>query len=265
MTPKDRLCVALDVPEMTAALRLAEELKDTVGLFKIGVELFVSEGPSAVRSVTRLGLKVFLDLKFHDIPNTAAGAARAATRLGVAMFNVHAAGGQDMIKAVVEATSDEAAKLGGSRPLVLAVTVLTSIDDTILENELCVRGPLTDVVKHMAELAKAAGADGVIASPQEVPIIRGACGRDFLIVTPGVRPLWAAAPGDQKRVTTPREAIALGADYIVVGRPILGAEDKVAAGMRIVEEMDGALCQQSSESPPHLSLETPPSGLVVSE
>src|SRR5229473_5862001 len=150
MNPKDRLCVALDVPAAPQALALAKKLKGTVGLFKIGLELFTSEGPSVVRAMRRLRLKVFLDLKFHDIPNTAAAAARAVTRLGVAMFNIHAAGGQEMMKAVVDATSDEAAKLGISQPLVLAVTVLTSIDEGVMKKDLRVREPLNGVVRHFA-------------------------------------------------------------------------------------------------------------------
>ncbi len=237
MNPKDRLCVALDVPAAPQALALAKKLKGTVGLFKIGLELFTSEGPSVVRAMRRLRLKVFLDLKFHDIPNTAAGAARAVTRLGVAMFNIHAAGGQEMMKAVVDATSDEAAKLGISQPLVLAVTVLTSIDEGVMKKDLRVREPLNGVVRHFAEIAKASGANGVIASPREIRLIRRTCGEDFVIIAPGVRPAWAAAKVDQRRVATPGDAIAAGADYIVVGRPIIAADDQLMASQRILNEI----------------------------
>lgn len=235
MTAKERLCVALDVADTAAALQLGRELKDFVGLFKIGLELFTSEGPEVVRAVAQLGLKIFLDLKFHDIPNTAAGAARAAARLGVAMFNVHAVGGKHMIRAAVDAAAEEAAKAGMERPRVLAVTILTSVDEATL-NELRMRGSLTEAVRHFAVLAQAAGADGVIASPQETELIRSACGPNFLIVTPGVRPAGTGA-GDQKRTTTPREAVLAGSDYIVVGRPITVAKDRREACRQIVAEM----------------------------
>jgi orotidine-5'-phosphate decarboxylase len=185
------------------------------------------------------GGQVFLDLKFHDIPNTVAGAARSAVRLNVAMFNVHAAGGKEMVRVAVSAAEEEAAKLGSKRPLVLAITVLTSIDNEILDKELLVKFPMKDAVLHFAEIAKAAGADGVVASPHEVSLLRNACGPEFLIVTPGIRPAWAAA-GDQKRITTPADAIRMGSDYVVVGRPILSAQSPVEAATAILEEIQDA-------------------------
>ena len=241
MAPRDRLCVALDLSDSAAAAQLAQELSQVVGFVKIGLELFTAGGPAAVKSVSSAGLKIFLDLKFHDIPNTVAGAARAATRLGVAMFNVHATGGTEMIRSAVKASTEEAAALRAPRPLVLAVTVSTSINDSILVDELRMSGSVKKTVEHLAVLSKAAGADGVVASPQETPVVRAACGSDFLIVTPGVRPTWAAALGDQQRVTTPAEAIRLGADYIVVGRPILEAGDRIAACGRIIAEVAGKI------------------------
>jgi orotidine-5'-phosphate decarboxylase len=237
MAEAKRLCVALDVSDGVKALSIAEKLKATGVSFKVGLELFTSTGPQVVADLVQRQLHVFLDLKFHDIPNTAAGAARSAARHGVAMFNVHASGGREMIAEAVRASREEAEKLQRTKPMVLAVTVLTSINDRILAEELLTRVVVKDAVRHFADLAKSAGADGVVASAQETALIRSACGPDFLIVTPGIRPSWAAMSGDQKRVTTPREAVDLGADYVVVGRPILQATDMVEACKRTLGEM----------------------------
>jgi orotidine-5'-phosphate decarboxylase len=234
---KDRLCVALDVDSLTEAKKIVKRLKDYVGVFKIGFQLFTKEGPKAVEAIKKLGGNVFLDLKFHDIPNTVAGAARMATRLGVTMFNIHAAGGSAMMCAAVDAAGDEAVKLGVERPIILAVTVLTSINDEIIKDELCVKNNVKKQVVHLAKLAQAAKLSGVVASPKEIVAIRDECGDNFLILTPGIRPAWSAGKDDQKRITTPADAVSMGANYIVVGRPILKADKPEEAAMKILQEI----------------------------
>lgn len=236
-TGKDKICVALDVNSGNQALAHAKALKGHVGMFKIGLELFVSEGPSIVQEFAGFNLPVFLDLKFHDIPNTAEGAVRAATRLGVAMLNIHAAGGSEMIKIASDAANDEADKLGIKPPVLLAVTVLTSLDGGNLKNDLLINASVADTVKHYALVAQENGAGGVVASPKEIELIREACGDDFKIVTPGVRPA-SGDLGDQKRVTIPVDAVRMGADYLVIGRPILAADDPVNAATIIAKEID---------------------------
>lgn len=234
----DKLLVALDVSTADKALELANALAGVVGGFKIGLELFTAVGPSLIVDIRKLGGKVFLDLKLHDIPNTVAGASRCITRLGVDMFNVHADGGVAMMRASMEAAKDEAEKNGIRRPKVIAVTVLTSLDRTDMERSLGASLDPSDVVKRRASMAMGAGLDGVVASAKEVPIIRQECGQDFLIVTPGIRPAWSDSD-DQKRITTPHDAIELGASYLVVGRPICHARSPVEAACRIVKEMTG--------------------------
>lgn len=236
MTPAERLIVALDVPGREEARHLVRILRPAGVRFKIGLELFTATGPALVQELSEQGTGVFLDLKFHDIPNTAAGAARAAARLGVWMFNVHAAGGAEMMRRAREAALEGAAAAGRPRPLVVAVTVLTSLDARALRDEvgLC-RDPAAQVA-FWAERARAAGLDGVVCSPQEVAVVKAACGAEFLAVTPGVRPAGAAS-GDQRRVATPAGAVAAGADYLVVGRPVTADPDPPAAARRIVEEM----------------------------
>ncbi|MGE5371846.1 MAG: orotidine-5'-phosphate decarboxylase [Solirubrobacterales bacterium] len=238
LQPKERLIIALDVDTAEQALAHAEKLKEHAGVFKIGMQLYNSEGPEMVRRMNALGAKLFVDLKFHDIPNTVAAASRVMARLGCSMFNVHAAGGKEMMKQAAEASRDEAAKAGLPAPRVLAVTVLTSLAEQQVAQEMHSRLPLKDLVVEWAVMAKEAGIDGVVASPQEIAAIRTACGPDFLIVTPGVRPAWADA-NDQKRVMTPREALDQGADYMVIGRPVLKAADPVAAAGRIIQELEG--------------------------
>ena len=233
--PKDRILVALDVDSAEKALALAEELKDYVGGYKIGKELFTSAGPELVKSIASHS-KVFLDLKYHDIPNTVAGAAKAAAKLGVAMFNIHASGGLEMMKAAADAAKQAAEESGITKPLVLAVTVLTSINQEILNNELNIEADVAKQVVHLALLAKKAGCDGVIASAKETKMIKDACGNDFAVVTPGIRPLWAAS-GDQKRVVTPKDALADGSDYLVIGRAITGQPDKIEAAKKILDEI----------------------------
>ncbi len=238
MLPKDRIILALDVDTQAEAVQIVKQLGCVLGTFKVGMQLYNTCGPDIVHRINDLGGKVFIDLKFHDIPNTVAAASRVMTRLGCAMFNLHAAGGKEMMKAAALQAEQEAVRLGGQAPLILAVTVLTSISQAELETEMLIKDlPLADVVKTWATMARECGMNGVVCSPQEITIIRKACGPEFKIVTPGVRPAWSEA-GDQKRITTPRQALDLGADYMVIGRPILKAEDRLAAASRIIEELE---------------------------
>ncbi len=230
MKPQDRLVVALDVPTEQEAWQLVTRLQGQVGMFKVGSQLFGVGGPSMVRRIVALGEKVFLDLKYHDIPNTVAAAVSAVSRLGVSLVDVHALGGKEMIEAAVGALPAMSARL-------LAITILTSHSAETLES-VGVLGPVEDAVKRLALLAKEAEADGVVASPHEVAAIRALCGPDFLIVTPGIRPA-GARRGDQARAATPAAAVDAGADLIVVGRPITEADDPVAAARAIVAEIGG--------------------------
>ena len=235
---RQRLIFALDVDNFADARSWVERLSGKVGVFKIGKQLFTRCGPDVVRMVNERGGDVFLDLKYHDIPNTVASAGLEALKLGVRMFNVHALGGREMMEAVV-AEVDTAAPRGTSgRPLLLAVTILTSSNDENLR-AIGIDRPVAEMVPRLARLAKAAGMDGVVASPKEVGLIRDACGNDFLIVTPGVRPAFAAQD-DQKRVTTPADALRAGADYLVIGRPISAAADPCEAVDLILSEMRAA-------------------------
>ena len=227
----ERLTIALDVAQAKAALRLAEELRDRAGLFKVGLELFSAAGPALVRELVELGVGVFLDLKFHDIPNTVAAAVKAAAELGVGMMTVHASGGSKMLKAAVEAAAQSPAK-----PIILAVTVLTSVSDSDLQ-ELGVAGNVTSQVLRLGALARAAGCGGLVASAQEAQELRRELGEGFAIVTPGIRPAGSAA-GDQARVVTPSDAIAAGATYLVVGRPILDAPDPAKAAEQMVQDLN---------------------------
>ncbi|MEY4093761.1 MAG: Orotidine 5-phosphate decarboxylase [Acidobacteriota bacterium] len=216
------ILVALDVESAAKAVELADALRGSVGGFKIGKQLFTAAGPSMVRELTSRGDRVFLDLKFHDIPNTVAGAVQSAVSTGAWMVNVHASGGSAMMKAAGESARKTAEQLGQPRPLVIAVTVLTSMDDAALQ-EIGVGRPMIEQVVHLARLAQDSGLDGVVASPQEVPAIRKACGADFQIVTPGIRPADQQGKDDQARTLTPAEAIAAGSSYLVIGRPITAA------------------------------------------
>jgi orotidine-5'-phosphate decarboxylase len=226
----DQLLIALDVETAATGLALAEALRGVAGGFKIGSRLFTSEGPAIVRRLVERGDRVFLDLKFHDIPNTVGTAIAAATSLGVWMVNVHASGGTRMMEAARDAAAETAARMGRQRPLVIGVTVLTSMSAAALA-ETSVSVPMMDQVVRLARLAQDAGLDGVVASPQETAVIRRACGADFAIVTPGIRGGGAGIAGrdDQERTMSPAEAIAAGASYIVVGRPIIAANDPRAA------------------------------------
>ena len=242
----DQLLIALEVETAKEALSLADRLRGVAGGFKIGSRLFTSEGPSMVRALAERGDRVFLDLKFHDIPNTVGTAVAAATSLGVWMVNVHAAGGTKMMRAARDAAHDAAVRAGMPPPLVIAVTVLTSIDDATLQ-QTGVDVDVLDQVLRLAELTRASGLDGVVASPRETSLIRKRCGAEFTIVTPGIRGGTAttAARDDQERTMGPAEAIAAGASYIVVGRPIIAAAEPRAAAEAIAREAHEAVVRGS--------------------
>jgi orotidine-5'-phosphate decarboxylase len=236
---KEKLIVALDVESAEEAREVVASLGDRVGMFKVGMQLFTSAGPQIVREIVSAGSRVFLDLKFHDIPNTVAAASREAVRLGVSIFNLHASGGGEMMRRAVEATHETAAREALARPQLIAVTALTSADASTLE-EVGIDASPAGHVRRLARLAEASGADGVVASPHEIRDLRACIPREeFLIVTPGVRPP-AVAHDDQKRVMTPAEAIRAGASYIVMGRAVLNAPDRQRAVAEIIEEMEKA-------------------------
>lgn len=229
---RNPVLVAIDTPELDRAKALSQSLAGAVGGIKLGLEFFNAHGPAGVAQVSGGGGNLFLDLKYHDIPNTVAGAVRAAAKLQPMILNVHAAGGPAMMRAALEAADGESARLGVPRPQVIAVTVLTSMDDVDL-NAVGQRGPATDQVVRLARLAQDCGLAGVVCSPREIEAVRAACGPDFTLVVPGIRPAGATA-GDQKRVMTPREAIDAGADWLVIGRPITGAPDPAAVAREIL-------------------------------
>ncbi|MFO8059031.1 MAG: orotidine-5'-phosphate decarboxylase [Bacillota bacterium] len=229
MKAEDRIIVALDTPSSEVALEQVSVLVPQVSRFKVGLELFCAAGPAVIEQIAGLGGRVFLDLKLHDIPNTVAGAARVLRRAGVWMTNVHAAGGPQMMAAAREAFPDA---------VLLAVTVLTSLDQHILTEYLGIPMRVEEVVGRWALRAQEEGLDGVVCSPREIGAVRSAAGDQFLVVTPGIRPTWSET-GDQRRVSSPGEALRRGADYLVIGRPITGAADPRAAVRRLVGEMRG--------------------------
>ena len=240
MPAREKIIVALDVPSAEAGLEVAQKLHGHVRMFKVGSEVFTAEGPVLARYLLATGAQVFLDLKFHDIPNTVRAAARQAALLGVSLLNVHASGGRKMMEAAVEGVRSAAsARSVASSTRVLAVTVLTSLGPGELA-EVGFQGSPEEVVVRLARLAENAGLDGVVASPREITAIRKACGPNFLIVTPGIRPA-AVASDDQTRIATPESAIRAGADYLVIGRPITGAPDPAAAADAIAAEMERSL------------------------
>lgn len=234
---KNKICLALDVDNITSVRTLVSETRDFVGIYKVGLELFTALGPSVVEEILGYDCKVFLDLKYHDIPTTVKKAAIAATRMGVSILNVHALGGIDMMRETANAVDIEAKYLGIERPKVLAVTVLTSVDKHVLDNELLVQESLKSYVNHLAMLVKIAGLDGVVCSPLETAAIKSDLGSDFICLTPGIRPTWSVA-NDQKRFTTPIEALQAGSDYIVVGRPITKAFYPAKAAQQLLEEVE---------------------------
>ncbi|MGQ9511893.1 orotidine-5'-phosphate decarboxylase [Thermodesulfitimonas sp.] len=238
MQGKKRLMVALDADDWSRAQELAGLLRDLVGGFKVGMRLYYRVGPAALAFLRGLGREVFADLKLHDIPSTVAGGVQALTAAGASIINVHAAGGRAMMRAAAEAAAAEAARLGIPRPKVVAVTVLTSLDEQALREEVGISESPLAVALRWALLAKECGLDGAVAAPLEAAAIKKACGPDFLLIAPGVRPLGAPL-GDQRRVMTPGEAVRAGADYIVVGRPVLQAPDPVRAAAEIVKSLDG--------------------------
>jgi orotidine-5'-phosphate decarboxylase len=233
-----RLAVALDLPDGAALLAMARRIAPEAGILKLGLEAFVAEGPSLVRTLVESGAGVFLDLKLHDIPNTVFRAAAAAVRTGASIVNCHAAGGTEMMKAFGEGARAAAAKAGLKAPKLIAVTILTSLDAAAVR-AVGLEGSPREAALRLAILAKESGLDGVVCSPEEIETIRAALGGDFLLVVPGVRPRGEAA-GDQRRVATPAHAIRAGADLLVVGRPITGAPDPAAAARAIVAEIASA-------------------------
>jgi orotidine-5'-phosphate decarboxylase len=235
---RGRIIFALDLSSLEEARRLVGLLRARVGFFKIGLELFTAFGKEAVRVVQEEGGRIFLDLKFHDIPNTVSRAAEEAVKMGVDMFNLHAAGAGGMMRETVQRCREAAAKMNRPCPVILAVTVLTSLDERDLA-DVGLIGPVEERVTRLAELARKSGIHGVVASPREIVSIRKQCGEDFLIVTPGIRPAFEqAGKDDQKRVMTAGEAIAAGASYIVVGRPVRLAPDPAAAMDKVIKEIE---------------------------
>jgi orotidine-5'-phosphate decarboxylase len=235
MDAKEKIIIALDVGTKREALALAGTLKEA-RVFKIGMELFTAEGPELLEEMVRLGKRPFLDLKYHDIPNTVAGAVRSATRHGVFMLTLHTSGGREMMVAAAQAAREESARAQKSRPLLLGVTVLTSLKEEDL-HRVGIDHPVGNQVLRLAALAKDSGLDGVVCSPHEIETIKRECGAEFLVVTPGIRPAGAAAQ-DQKRIMTPAEAVGKGADYLVIGRPITGAPSPHEAFLRVLAELE---------------------------
>ena len=232
----ERIFAALDTTDLAWARGLAQALSGLVGGLKVGKEFFTAHGPEGVRAAVG-GEPLFLDLKFHDIPNTVAGAIRASIHLRPKIVNVHASGGPAMLQAAAQAAREAAEDAEVERPLVIGVTVLTSLDDSDLE-AVGQQGPAAEQAIRLARLTQDCGLDGVVCSPREIGPLREACGPGFRLVVPGIRPDWAAA-ADQKRITTPADAVKSGADYLVIGRPITGADDPAAAARRIAGELEG--------------------------
>lgn len=235
MTVANPVFVALDTAEPDSAAALARALTGQVGGLKVGLEYFTANGPTGLAAIREAGLPLFLDLKLHDIPNTVAAAMRSVARLGVSITTLHASGGAEMIRAAADAGRDSAARSGLAAPKVIAVTILTSLDQAAAET-VGFTGAVDDQVRRLARLAQENGADGIVCSPLEIAAARAECGPDFTLVVPGIRPAWSET-GDQKRVLTPAEARDRGADILVIGRPITQAADPAAAAGRILSEL----------------------------
>lgn len=233
---QDKLIVALDKPGLKEACALIELLEDRISIYKVGLELFLNSKGAIIEYLKKQDKKIFLDLKFHDIPNTVAQAAKWATSLGVDIFDIHAAGGRDMLLKTMEVVNDTAAQTGIARPKVVAITVLTSFNEASF-SQMGFEKNIGEIVLDWGKMCKESGLDGVVCSPHEVGAIKNACGRDFLTICPGVRPLWAEKQ-DQKRITTPKDAVLNGVDYIVIGRPITQNPSPPTAAEKILKEME---------------------------
>lgn len=236
MEPKDRIILALDVSSYEEAAGIVDAFKGDVNIFKVGLELFISSGPRIVEKINSEGRKVFLDLKLHDIPNTVSKSALAAAELGVYMLTLHTSGGLEMMKKTAESLVNASLKGNFSRPRILGVTILTSIDSECLKHEIGITHSMTTHIKHLTGLALKAGLDGIVCSPQEAEVIRSKFGKDLLIVTPGIRPSWTP-PDDQKRTLTPKEALRRGADYLVIGRAVMSQPNPLRALKLIHDEI----------------------------
>lgn len=232
MSVRDRIILSLDTPDPEYALELVDRFSEDISIFKVGLELFTAGGPEIVKKIISKGKKVFLDLKLHDIPNTVSRAARIATRMGVFMLNMHTSGGSEMMRLCRDVVVETCLKENLPRPRLIGVTLLTSISSESLKNELCIPHSTKTHVKHLARLAFNAGLDGVVASGHEIEAVKNSCGKDFLVVVPGIRFSWNL-PDDQKRTITSREAFRSGADYIILGRAIMREEDPLKA-LRVV-------------------------------
>lgn len=239
MRARDKLIIALDYPRAEEAYAMVRQVGELVNFFKVGMQLYYAEGPAIVQNLKKMGVKIFLDLKLHDIPNTVAGAAEVAVHQGVDMFNLHLGGGRRMVEITLERIKEARKELrvASPPPIILGVTVLTSLNETMLKEELGVDRSMEEQVLFLAQMGQAAGLDGVVASPKELALLRRSLDRDFLIVTPGIRPCWAAV-GEQERVLTPREAIDSGADYLVIGRPVTKHSSPREALQKIIEEIE---------------------------
>lgn len=240
LSAKERLILAVDTSTLEGARRIVDELSEYVGVFKVGLELLMNEGPQVLNLFQERQLNVFFDGKFLDIPNTVAKATEGVARAGVRMFTVHASGGSKMLRACADAATKGATEAGKSVPISLGVTVLTSMDQAMLTDELNVSKTVGEQVLSLAELCRKSGITGIVASAEEVQQLRTALGASMVLVTPGVRPTWAEA-NDQSRIVTPSDALRRGADYLVIGRPILAAPDRKDAARRIIAEMEEAL------------------------
>jgi orotidine-5'-phosphate decarboxylase len=238
MKANERIILALDVPGYDEAIEVVRTFKDQIDIFKIGSELFTSAGPGIVEDINAMGKKIFLDLKFHDIPNTVSKTAIAAAKLRVFMFNVHTSGGFEMMKQAADTLAQYSLENNVPRPKLIGVTIMTSIDNTTLRDDIGVGADMPEQVQHLASLAQKAGLDGVVASPEDAAGLRASFGKDFLIVTPGIRPSWSAMD-DQKRASTPQAALKNGASYIVIGRAITSQTDPLGALKKIEAEING--------------------------